>query len=119
MFACSNEHAERLNALKTKGVPIFSTGDYNSNPETEQYLSFVSKTDVRSAREVAIEAGNCPTPGVGGCRAPGYQRYLESSFIDHVLGTGTWNALKYETILGTSIYMSDHSPQIADIQFAG
>lgn len=117
VFACSDEHAERLNALKTKGVPIFSTGDYNSNPETEQYQSFISKTGVRSAREVAIAAGTCPTPTVGGCREPGYQRYLESSFIDHVLGTGAWNALKYETVLGTAIYMSDHSPQIADIQF--
>ena len=54
---------------------------------------------------------------IGGCGSVGDTRYSET-YIDHIFGYGQYDVLHYETILGNRIiWLSDHAPQFADIQF--
>ena len=115
---CLNESISRINALKEQypGVRVFFCGDFNSNQTSEPFFTYQTETGSRDACTVAIEAGT-RVNDTGGNRDPGKPRYEGGSYIDHIFGTGTWSVLRYETVLGISIYGSDHSPHYADIKF--
>ena len=115
---CLNESILQINALKEQypGVRVFFCGDFNSNQTSEPFFTYQAETGSRDACTVAIEAGT-RVNDTGGNRDPGKPRYEGGSYIDHIFGTGTWSVLRYETVLGISIFGSDHSPHYADIKF--
>ena len=146
ILSCVNEEAELVNALKAQypGVPIFCTGDFNSDikkksrdkedakatdPEGyknaknryEFFLGFVGQTDGVILSSAAKEKGVLIT--AGGCRTSAKnmsedkQRALDSDFIDHIVLCGGYaDVLRHDTIRSNGCHvMSDHSPIYADI----
>ena len=109
---------EVVNDLKQRyDVPIFCTGDFNCNPTMEEYARFRAETNVQSTREQAIENGVLAN-NVAGCNGVGVPRNAGGNYIDHIFGYGSYEVLKYETVLGKAIWISDHSPHIADIKLS-
>ncbi len=111
------EETELVNQLKAEhGVPIFCTGDFNSRQDSEDVLGFLADTGMEETMMQAAEAGT-RVNYCGGCGNVGNPRDSET-YIDHIFGYGEYDVLRYETILGNRIiWLSDHAPQFADIQF--
>lgn len=111
------EEAALVNSLNNRyGIPIFCTGDFNVKETSDEYFQFKELTGVQSMREVAMECGAL-TSMVSGLGKLGVQRQEGLYWIDHIFGLGNYSVLKYETVLGSSCFLSDHSPHIADIKF--
>ena len=116
---CINEEVALINSLKAKyNLPIVCTGDFNSKQDTDDYYRFMSEAGVAEMRIVARD-NNGLINKAGGCGMVGTLRNANSgNYIDHIYGTSECNALRYETLITNYIYcMTDHSPQIADIQW--
>ena len=100
-------------------VPIFHTGDFNSNHrsggEGSEYVDmFLAQTGFKDSMLVALEKG-VRVNDCGGCAGVGAIRGTGYSYIDHIAYLGnTVNVLKYETLAGKNIYFTDHLPHIAD-----
>ncbi len=111
-----SEEIELVNSLRSQyGVPVFCTGDFNSNQYSADYSRFVSKAGVADlcpqAENIGALINEC-----GGCGSIGSPR-TDKSYIDHIFGVGSYTSLRYETIVGNEIqWLSDHAPHIADIK---
>lgn len=138
ILSCVNEEAALIDRLKTQypNVPIFCTGDFNSDPAKkprdedqndpnvltrDQYLKqFVQQISGAIASDLAKEKGVLITPG--GCRASASQmneatlRAVDDNFIDHIIITGGYaDVLRHDTIRSNGCHvMTDHSPIYAD-----
>lgn len=112
---CAEEHAAFIQRMRSKyNIPIFSTGDYNAKPEDANMLSFLEKASVQSLRLQAMDAGVLANK-ISGCGNVGGSRG-EGNYIDHIIGGGSYTVLRYETVTGSMVHwMSDHSPQFADV----
>lgn len=110
-----------VNSLKSRypGVPIFSAGDYNSaeNRGSDYELDFLVDTESFDAMLKAVENG-VRVNECDGCAAISSPRITSRWYIDHIACTGsnTLDVLKYETLVGYNIYLSDHLPHIADMK---
>lgn len=115
--ACISEETELVNKLKKEyNVPVFCTGDFNHKQDSEGVAKFLEATGMRESMRVAKENGTLVNY-IGGCANVGQPRQSET-YIDHIFGYGNFSVLRYETILGNRVvWLSDHSPQIADIKF--
>ena len=111
------ENAEIMNTLKSRfNLPVFCTGDYNSKPEAENMLNYLALADLQSLRLQAKDAGVLANK-ISGCGLVGSGRG-EGNYIDHIIGYGNYTVLRYETVTGSMVHwMSDHSPQFADVKF--
>ena len=102
---------------KYPNVPIFHTGDYNSNnDESSLYRRFLAQTGsvdaMLKAAENGVRVNEC-----SGCAPVGSHRGANSNYIDHIAFVGgSVSILKYETLIGKNLYCTDHLPQIADFQ---
>ncbi len=120
--ASVTEHIALLNELKSKDLPIFSTGDYNSavidanDPEkVTSPQKLMTATGCVDLTTEAREAGALVNES-DGCAPVGSQR-TTASYIDHIFAFADCDVLCYETILGNRvIWLSDHAPQFADIR---
>ena len=114
--ACISEETELVNKLKKEyNVPVFCTGDFNHKQDSEGVAKFLEATGMRESMRVAKENGTLVNY-IGGCANVGQPRQSET-YIDHIFGYGNFSVLRYETILGNRVvWLSDHSPQIADIK---
>ncbi len=138
IMSCVNEEATLVNTLKAQypSLPIFCTGDYNSNParkptnesdmadrktRDQYFLEFVDKVSGKIASDLAKEKGALLVSG--GCHGSASTmsednlRAVNSIFIDHIVCTGgNYNVLVHDTIVNKnySHVMTDHSPIYAD-----
>ena len=146
ILSCVNEESELVNGLKTQypGVPIFCTGDFNSDiskkarewedvkttdPEGyqnaknryEHFLVFVDQVSGTIASSAAESKGVLITPG--GCRTSAKlmsedtPRALDHDFIDHIVICGDQvDVLRHDTIRSNGCHvMTDHAPIYADV----
>lgn len=116
---CVQLSIDKINELKAAypGVPIFQTGDYNSNhrEDSDYTAKFLPQTGCFDAMLKALENG-VRVNDCGGCGSLGVNRGTGMSYIDHIACYGqTIGILKYETLAGKNIYLTDHLPQIADV----
>lgn len=111
-----SEEIALVNSLHSQyDIPIFCTGDFNSNQYSAEYDRFLSETGVADLCSQADEAGALVNL-CGGFGTLGSPR-TDRRYIDHIFGIGSYTALRYETILGNEIlWISDHAPHIADIK---
>lgn len=104
------------NLLK-QNTPVICTGDYNSTPDTEAYRFFRKHTSLFSAKEEARAEGSLlnETDGTGWV---GRERTRTDNQIDHIFYSEGLRVLRYATMQGGNLlYLSDHSPQIADFEY--
>lgn len=100
---------------KSKRCPVFTTGDFNNNENSDAYKRLLSQTNSIDCKFKAKNLLNSigswhdygnPTPSVNSC--------------DHITATSGVTVLQFETLINNEqIYGSDHSWLIADIQFDG
>ena len=137
ILSCVNEQAALINNLKSQypGVPVFSVGDYNSDPKRkptnetnspdvktrdQYFLQFVDQISGNVASTVAGEKGVLITNG--GCRGNAERanentmRAIDYEFIDHIVVSGGYaDVLRHDTIrTNRTRVMSDHSLIYAD-----
>ena len=109
-----------INGIRTlqaqyANVPIFHTGDYNSNNDSgTDYTNFLATLGafdaMLKAKEKGVRVNDC-----GGCAPVGMWRGANGSYIDHIACFGSnIEVLRFETLIGRNIYCTDHLPQIAD-----
>lgn len=115
--ACMNEEIALVNELwKRYSLPIFCTGDFNNRQDSDRILNLRQQTGLRDSMLDAKENGTLVNY-IGGCGNVGATR-TSDTYIDHILGIGDYEVLKYETVLGNrAIWLSDHAPQYTDIHF--
>lgn len=115
--ACMNEQIALVNKLwNDYGLPILCTGDFNNRQDSERILNLRQETGLRDSMLDAKENGTLVNY-IGGCGNVGATR-TSDTYIDHILGIGDYEVLKYETVLGNrAIWLSDHAPQYTDIHF--
>lgn len=116
---CIQLSIDKINWLKATypGVPIFQTGDYNNNhrEDSDYTVKFLAQTGCFDAMLAALADG-VRVNDCGGCAGIGSIRLPGMSYIDHIACYGdTVGILKYETLVGKNLYLTDHLPQIADI----
>ncbi len=123
----SNQLAKFVNNNSFSG-PIFCTGDFNAKPQVldtdltddgelyyPAFQNFMDQTEARWLKDEA-KANGVLANEIGGCGLVGSVRG-KGNYIDHIFGVGSFTLLRYETVVGTSAHwMSDHSPQFADIK---
>ena len=136
ILSCVNEEAALVSRLESEypGVPIFCTGDYNSDPKRkptdeannpnvktrdQYFLQFVEMVSGTVASDAAREKGVLIVPG--GCRGKAVPsgedtRAVDDHFIDHIVLCGGYaDVLRHDTILSNRCnVMTDHSAIYAD-----
>ena len=79
-------------------------------------LNFLAGAELQSLR-LQAEVNGTLINKISGCGTVGGNRG-EGNYIDHIIGCGDYTVLRYETATGSMInWMSDHSPQFADVKF--
>ena len=108
--------AEELTAFVNKmreNYPVFTTGDFNSNEISPEFLQYLEDAEIVDAKGAAENRVN----NVGS-----WHNFLETNLswgsCDHITATKDTTVLKFQTLYKNElIYCSDHCWLIADIRF--
>lgn len=101
-----------VNELKKEGIPIFLTGDFNSDYSAVPYCTFTSGGVLWDAWDASR-----PTPLTGRC--PSKDKENPGGF-DHIYMSTNVNVKKYtKTGRGVGFNGSDHTTVFADIEIPG
>lgn len=99
--------------LEKYNVPVFSTGDFNSNENSAEFNEYLNLTDFADSIAVAetVSAGTKGFHAVGS--APDGS---QSQIIDHITISKSVKVLHYRTVKDTiALESSDHCPVIIDV----
>lgn len=99
--------------LEKYNVPVFSTGDFNSNENSAEFNEYLNLTDFADSIAVAkkVSAGTKGFHAVGA--APDGS---QSQIIDHITVSKNVNVLYYRTVKDTiALESSDHCPVYIDV----
>lgn len=126
MFSDATEMANGVKDLQRRfpTAYIFCTGDFNSHYyETKPLYQLLDDIDGAVCSELARSNGTLMVPS--GCRihgghqnmVDGVERANDSDFIDHVIGVGSFEVLRHDTIIkNCANVMTDHSAIYADVK---
>ena len=111
-FLQSQELSTFVNSMRTR-CPVFTTGDFNSNEISPEFIEYLDSCDMVDAKHAAKEQLN----NVGS-----WHNFLKDDLswgsCDHITATSDTTVLKFETLYKNGlIYASDHCWLIADVKF--
>ena len=105
------EMCEVVNEMRRRGLPVFTTGDFNSNEVTAAYPKLLADCEMQDVKFTAERLLNrigswhdlgCPTPSYYSC--------------DHITATKDVTVRQFETLIhNRQIWGSDHSWLVADV----
>jgi len=111
----ATEFVQKINEYYAKySCPIISTGDYNSNENSDPYKKMMEGGNIFSSKHKAAEKGNIlvTTHQVGSVPPAGERS------IDHILYTGEITPLYFSVLSDEYLHRaSDHSPIMCDFKF--
>lgn len=112
----SNEMAELVLDLgKRFGCPVITTGDYNSNENSDPYINYVMKTGYLDAKHNCDKVNRYST----GTHSVGSSPNIGEGLlcIDHIFGSTSVKFLYFNVLVDSFVNeASDHNPIYADIK---
>lgn len=111
-FLQQEELSEFVKEMK-KNYPVFSTGDFNSNEISPEFIKYLEECEMVDAKHAAeIQVNNV------GSWHNFLQQNLSWGSCDHITATNDAVILKFQTLYKNElIYCSDHCWLIADVKF--
>lgn len=120
----SNSHMQKVQAVENGKLinelyakykcPIFATGDYNENEQTEDFKGFLATTGMQDPKYTAAVVNRaCKTTHKLGS-APGTETTL---CIDHIAASANIDVRYYNTLVSQlALDISDHNPIYIDVK---
>lgn len=106
------EMTKICNSMAEKGLPVFTTGDFNSNEVSVAYQKFLADANMQdckfAAKKMLNQIGSWHDLGIA---TPSYYS------CDHITSTKNVTSVQFETLIDNQqIWGSDHSWLVADVK---